>query len=136
TSGGDGIHLYVPIQRKYSHTQAKDMTHLIARRWLKKMGKKGSLERKPSRRKNQVYMDYLQNGRGKTMACPYSLRVRSGVPVSMPVSLSELESLTSPAEFNISSVLTMMEDRKDPWNGLYDQRMKLEEIVEKLESIS
>lgn len=136
TSGGDGIHLYVPIQRKYSHTQAKDMTHLIARRWLKKMGKKGSLERTPSRRKNQVYMDYLQNGRGKTMACPYSLRVRSGVPVSMPVSLSELESLTSPAEFNISSVLTMMGDRKDPWNGLYDQRMKLEEIVEKLESIS
>lgn len=133
TSGGDGIHLYVPIVRKYSHNQARDMTHVIAKIWLKKMGQKGSLERSPSKRKNQVYLDYLQNGRGKTMACPYSLRVRNGVPVSMPLSVEDLESIQSPDEMNIASVPDLVRNRPDPWKGLYVHRLKLEEIVQKLE---
>lgn len=132
TSGGDGIHVYLPIELKYSHKQARDMTHVIAKIWLKKMGQKGSLERSPSKRKNQVYLDYLQNARGKTMACPYSLRVRSGVPVSMPVTLEELQNLKSPADMNIRVVPDLVRNRKDPWKGLYDHRMKLEEIVEKV----
>ena len=133
TSGGDGIHAYVPIERKYTHRQARDMTHVIAKIWLKKMGNQGSLERSPSKRKNQVYLDYLQNGRGKTMACPYSLRVRSGVPVSMPVSLEELKRIQSPDDMNITSVPDLVRSRMDPWEGLYDRRLKLEEIVQKLE---
>lgn len=133
TSGGDGIHVYVPIVRKYTHRQARDMTHVIAKIWLKKMGDQGSLERSPTKRKNQVYLDYLQNGRGKTMACPYSLRVRAGAPVSMPVSLEELKNIQSPDEMNIASVPDLVWSRRDPWEGLYDHRMKLEDMVQKLE---
>lgn len=135
TSGSSGLHLYVPIQRKYTHTQVRDIAHIIAKIWLKKMGKKGSLERSPAKRKTQVYLDYLQNAKGKTMACPYSLRVKPGVPVSMPLSLDELEKIQSADEMNIATVPELMKKRKNPWEGLYDNRMKLEKIIESVEAL-
>lgn len=133
TSGGDGIHVYVPIERKYTHRQVRDMTHVIAKVWLKKIGEKGSLERSPSKRKKHVYLDYLQNSRGKTMAAPFSLRVRTGVPVSMPLTIQMLKKLKSPSEMNLKTVPELIRSIPNPWESLYDHRMRLETIVRKLE---
>lgn len=134
TSGSDGIHMYVPIQRNYTHIQARDAAHVIAKIWHKEAGKLGSLERSPAKRKTQVYLDYLQNAKGKTMACPFSLRVKNGVPVSMPLKREELETIQSPDEMNIASVPDLMKSREDPWKDLYKHRMKMEKIVEKVEA--
>lgn len=132
TSGSRGLHIYVPIRPQYTHEQVRDTSYLIAKKWHQKLPKTTSLERMPDKRKNKVYLDFLQNGRSKTMASIYSLRVKPGAPVSMPLEWSELEALKSISDFNIHNVPELVKSRPNPWKDLYRHRQTLEAIVERL----
>lgn len=135
TSGSRGLHLYVPLQSGYTHEQAKDTAHAIAKLWHRELPDLTSLERSPSKRRKKIYLDYLQNGRGKTMVVPYSLRVRPTAPVSMPLSWDQLKRLNDVRQYHLGNTFRALSQRKaDPWKGLYRHRVKLETIVEKLES--
>ncbi len=134
TSGGDGLHLYVPLQPKYTHRQVRTAAHIIGKLWLEQLPDLGSLERMPKKRVKKIYLDYLQNGRGKTMATPYSLRVKKGAPVSTPVSWSQFQDLSSLQELNIHTVPEMLEETAAQWKDLYRRRIKLETLVTKIEN--
>lgn len=134
TSGGDGLHLYVPLQPKYTHRQVRTAAHIIGKLWLEQLPDLGSLERMPKKRVKKIYLDYLQNGRGKTMATPYSLRVKKGAPVSTPVSWSQFQDLSSLQELNIHTVPEMLEETAAQWKDLYRRRLKLETLVTKIEN--
>ncbi len=135
TSGSRGLHIYIPLQSGYSHEQARDAAHAIAQRWHRALPDLTSLERSPAKRCKKIYLDYLQNGQGKTMVVPYSLRVRPTAPVSMPITWDQLESLKDIRQFDLTNAFDAAEQGKqDPWKGLYRHRVKLETIVAKLES--
>ena len=134
TSGGDGLHLYVPLQPKYTHRQVRTAAHIIGKIWLEQLPDLGSLERMPKKRVRKIYLDYLQNGRGKTMATPYSLRVKKGAPVSTPVSWSQFQNLSSLQELNIHTVPEILEETAAQWKDLYRRRIKLETLVTKIEN--
>lgn len=135
TSGSRGLHIYVPLRPEYTHGQVRDTAHVIAKIWHQRIPKFTSLARMPDKRKNKIYLDYLQNGRSKTMAAPYSLRVREGVPVSLPITWEELSKLKSIRDYHINNVPELLENRDDPWKGLYRHRLKLETIVEAIEKM-
>ncbi len=90
-----------------------------------------SFERSPSKRKGKIYLDYLQNGKGKTMSSAYSLRPRpGGALVSTPLKWSELNHDLRPAEFNIHTLPGRIKDEGDLWAGMLDNRVNLKNVID------
>ena len=98
TSGKRGLHVYVPFGARYTHDQAKHFAELIARIVNAKLPSTTSLVRNPSGRQGRVYLDYLQNGKGKTLAAPYSVRPYPKATVSTPLKWSEVRRGSIPAD--------------------------------------
>lgn len=122
TSGKKGLHVLVPIERAHVFEQTRAFVHRIGRYMAKEMDLVVS-ELSESRKPGKVFIDYTQNSHGKTMVCPYSLRITPQATVSTPLEWSDMKKKIKPAEFNISSVPSL---RKDPWKDIFLNRQKLE----------
>ncbi len=92
-----------------------------------------SLERSPAKRKGRVYLDYLQNREGATMAAPYGVRPREGAPVSMPLDWKEVTSRLDPLDFNIRTVPERMARKGDAWRDLFKKRLDLNAALARFE---
>ena len=99
-SGATGIHIYVPVLAKYSYKQIQDFVKLGATIIEGAYPGKVTLKRKVQDRTGHVYIDYLQNARGQTIASVYGLRAAPSGPVSMPVTWDELKNVL-PGQWNI-----------------------------------
>ena len=108
TSGADGIHVLVPITRRYGFGETYDFAEAAARRleadnpgvvtteWLK-------------RKREGVLLDHRQNGHGKTLASVYSVRPKPGAPVSTPLRWEELTEDVVPRDFTMAVALERVE---------------------------
>lgn len=106
TSGSRGLHIFIPLdgQRTFAEVTGamKRLAEIIVRAYPGGV----SLERSIPKRRGKVYLDYLQNGRGKTMAFIYSLRPLPGAPVSTPLTWAEVEAKCfKPEQFNLANIL-------------------------------
>src|SRR5581483_7133461 len=103
TSGSKGLHVYVPIKNAYTHDQVVQFATLIAHITAEQHPDLIAVERIVNKRKkHRVYLDYLQNGFGKSLAAPYSVRARLHAPVSAPVTWQEIKrGNLRPDEFTI-----------------------------------
>ena len=113
TSGATGLHLYVPTGAKYTYEQVKWLAELLAHQVLERLPKITSLERSPSKRQKKVYLDYLQNNFGQTMAAPYSVRPRPHAPVSTPLEWSEVKPGLDPTSFTMITMPKRLEKKGD-----------------------
>ncbi|MGQ3088725.1 DNA ligase D, partial [Flavobacterium sp.] len=121
TSGGKGLHVFIPIMPKYTYDQTRDFSHLISQAVNKALPKITSLERMPKDREGKVYLDFLQNGKGKTMACAYSLRPREGATASAPLEWEELnEKGFDLKNYNIKTLPERVKEKGDLWADLFD----------------
>lgn len=114
TSGMKGLHVVVPIIRRYSFKQTRAFVHTLGR-LVEKESELIVSEFKRSKDPGTVFVDYLQNTQGRTMICPYSLRATEEAAVSTPLEWSALKKQLKPEQLNIFSVL---EDKHNPWDGL------------------
>ncbi|CCV15068.1 DNA ligase D [Mesorhizobium sp. STM 4661] len=120
TSGGSGIHISVPVTQKQNWKKLHQVssaisTHLTATApdtFTTTMGK--------DNRKRRIFIDYHRNARGHTSAAPYSLRARTNLPASTPVSWSDLESIDAPQDLNYSSLPGLLATSGDPWADMED----------------
>lgn len=85
TSGSSGIHVLVPLGRQLTFDQCKTLGQLLARVAVAERGDIATLTRNPERRGGKVYVDFLQNGHGKLLAAPFTVRPRAGATVSAPL---------------------------------------------------
>jgi len=116
TSGASGMHIYLPLRRKYDYDQTKDFAHLLMKKTLEALPKLCTLERSLQRRaKNKVYLDYLQNRTGQTLASAYSLRPKAGATVSTPLQWEEIKKGVRVADFNIHTI----EDRLAQYGDVF-----------------
>jgi bifunctional non-homologous end joining protein LigD len=122
TSGKKGLHVLVPIHRKYSFSQTRAFVHAVGIQLMKESDKVVS-EFSDTKKPNRVFVDYLQNSHGRTMVCPYSLRVTPEASVSTPLEWATLKKKIKPAEYNIQSVPGLKED---PWKDIFDNPQTLE----------
>ncbi|MDP4196435.1 MAG: non-homologous end-joining DNA ligase, partial [Bacteroidota bacterium] len=99
TSGATGLHIYVPLSGKYEFETSKSFAHMIVRLVHNKIPDITSLERNPSKRSGKVYLDYLQNRSGQTIAAPYSVRPKPGATVSAPLNWDEVKPGLDPMKF-------------------------------------
>lgn len=104
TSGGRGLHIYVPLGAKYDYQQVQHMGQLVALMALQELPDLLSLERSPAKRQKQIYLDVPRNARGQTIACPYCIRPRPGAPVSTPLEWDEVKPGLDPLSFNLKTV--------------------------------
>jgi len=133
SSGATGLHIYIPLKAKYDYEIARNFTHLICRIINSRIPKITSLERNPDKRKGKVYLDYLQNRAGQTLAAPYSLRPRKGAPVSTPLMWDEVKPGLYPEKFNIKSIHKRLEKTGDIFRGVLVEEISIESCLKNLE---
>lgn len=114
TSGSTGIHIYVPMGAKYSFERVKDFALLLMHIVQQRLPELTTLERSLNKReKGKIYLDYLQNRFGQTLASPYSLRPQKGASVSMPLEWSEIKKGMRPTDYNIYNALSRIKEKGD-----------------------
>jgi len=92
TSGGDGIHFFIPIEPRYSVEKIRRFVYVLGKLIEKAEPKLVTVSTRPDRKKGHVYIDFLQNGLEKTITAPLSIRAQPGAPVSYPLTISQLDS--------------------------------------------
>ncbi|HEX9728927.1 MAG TPA: DNA ligase D [Gemmatimonadales bacterium] len=103
TSGSTGLHLMMPLGGQVTYDQARQISELIARVLVGRLPEIATVRRLPSTREGKVYLDFLQNGRGKLLVAPYCVRPLPGAPVSMPLEWHEVDEKLDPAAFTIKT---------------------------------
>ena len=125
TSGGKGLHIIVPLQRKAGWDEVKTFSKAFARFMAQQLPDRFSATSGPKNRIGKIFIDYLRNNRGSSTVCAYSVRARPGLAVSVPIARDELHDLHGAAQwtiFNLRERLDALED--DPWQG-YENRQTL-----------
>ncbi len=119
TSGSSGIHIFVPIKRRYSFEQVMDWAEQVAQTVAARNRKIATTERRlAEREKMQVYVDWQQNARGKSIAAPYTVRPKPKATVSAPVSWEEVEEGFKLTDFTSATMLARIERMGDLWAKL------------------
>jgi bifunctional non-homologous end joining protein LigD len=113
TSGASGLHVYVPMKNKYDYTTVKDFAHIIASMVQELLPDTTSLERSLKKRGAKIYVDFLQNRSGQTLACAYSLRPKPGATVSTPVDWKEVTHRLHPSQFTIQNTGARLKKKGD-----------------------
>ncbi len=134
TSGATGIHIYVPLGGKYTYDQGKEFAHMIAILAQEQLPDFTSLERSLKKRgKDHIYIDYLQNRKGQTLSCAYSLRPKPGATVSTPLEWKEVKSGLHPSDFNIKNIFKRIEKKGDLFSGVLLKGIDMKKCIKKLE---
>jgi len=115
TSGSSGLHVLIPLGGQCRYDEARSLGELLARVIVAELPDITTLTRQVSRRGGKVYIDYLQNGAGRLLVAPFSVRPLPGAPVSMPLRWSEVNSKLDVRGFTIKNAAARMRKLKsDP----------------------
>lgn len=133
TSGATGLHVYVPCGKKYTYEQIKDFAHLVCMLANEQLPEFTTLERNLKKRgEGMIYLDHLQNRRGQTIACAYSLRPKPGATVSAPLLWEEVKSGLSPAQFNIQTIHARLKNMGDIFKGVLGKGIDMAKCLDNL----
>lgn len=133
TSGGRGLHVYVPITGAESFDEARLFVELVSREIHRLLPETTSLERSPARRTHRIYLDFLQNRIGQTMAAVYSARPRPGACVSVPLKWTEVKKGLDPSVFTIKTAPARFAKLGDLWAGIHAAAAPLPKLQKALE---
>ncbi|NCD69135.1 DNA ligase D [Mucilaginibacter agri] len=134
TSGSTGMHIYIPLAGKYSYQQSQIFANIIVKQVHEQIPDYTSLERSIAARKGKMYLDFLQNRPGATIAGPYSLRPKPGATVSMPLSWDEVKPGLTIQHFNIHNALDRLKETGDLFYGVLGEGIDLEKTLKKAQA--
>ncbi|TSJ36519.1 DNA ligase D [Mucilaginibacter corticis] len=135
TSGSTGMHIYVPLAGKYTYQQSQLFANIIVKHVHEQIPDYTSLERSIAARKGKMYLDYLQNRPGATIAGPYSLRPKPGATVSMPLSWDEVKPGLTIQHFNIHNALDRLKETGDLFHGVLGEGIDLANTLKNAQSV-
>ena len=126
TSGGKGLHVVVPIDRRTNWGDFKQFARSVADTLSRKSPDLCIATMSKARRRGKVFIDYLRNQRGATAIASYSPRRRPGAPVATPIAWEELTAKMRPDRFNIKNVPKRLDKLKaDPWTDFFHVRQTI-----------
>ena len=108
TSGASGLHVLVPLAGRLTYEQSRMLAELIARLVVERRPEIATIARSVRAREGKVYVDFLQNGHGRLLVAPFSVRPLPGAPVSMPLRWSEVNARLDPGRFTIRNAAARM----------------------------
>jgi len=126
TTGGKGLHVVVPVERRLGWDDFKEFTKLVVEtlehdepdRFTTNLAKKA--------RKGKIFLDYLRNGRNATFIAPYSPRARPGAPVAVPIAWEKLAHGVDPANFTVHTVPRLLAQvADDPWKDMFTVKQSI-----------
>ncbi len=133
TSGKTGIHIFIPLGAKYTYKQARVVAKSLVGLVHDRAQSFTSLERQPKQRQGKVYLDWLQNGEGQTLAAPYSVRPTPAASVSTPLHWDEVNGRLDPAKFTIKTAAKRLAAVGDLWKPVLGKGVDIKKTLAKLE---
>jgi len=126
TSGSSGIHIYLPLNPVNDYPKVAEFSRLLASEIAGRAPKIATVERSIDKRKrDQVYVDWMQNARGKSLAAVLTARAKPGATVSMPLTWKQIEQGVKISDFTVKNVPALLKKNGDAWSDFFDQRQKL-----------
>ena len=126
TSGSSGIHIYLPLKPTNDYHRAAEYSRLLAFEVAQRAPKIATVERSLAKRgKEQVYVDWMQNARGKSLASVFTVRAKAGATVSMPLTWKDVEKGVRISDFTMKNVPALIQKKGDPWEDFFAQRQSL-----------
>lgn len=132
TSGATGLHIYLPLGARYNYDIVREFARLLAMLVHRMVPDFTSLERSPKKRQRKVYLDFLQNRPGQTLASVYSLRPRRGATVSTPLLWEEVKPGLDPQDFTIKTVRKRLQQKGDLFRGVLGPGVDIAQSIDKL----
>lgn len=129
TSGSKGLHIFIPISSSYDYDITKEFIHYIGQLIFEVHPDQTSLERSPAKRKEKIYLDFLQNRKGQTIAAPYSVRPKPGATVSAPLAWEEVKTGLSIQDFDIFNMAQRIKEKGDLWKDINSVRNNLKKAL-------
>lgn len=126
TSGATGVQVYVPVEPRYTYGQVRAFAEFFCRVLEKTFPEKATTERSVAKRGGKVYLDYMQNAKGKTLIAPYCPRPLPGAPVSAPLTWEELEGGAVPSMFTVKTMPRRLEEKGDLFRGVLELRQNID----------
>ena len=127
TSGGRGLHVFVPLRRGAAQELVRAYATAIASEMAAEHPRLVTTEGRKARRRAPVYLDVMRNAPGQTIVPPFSVRWRPRAPVSMPLEWDEVSPRLDPVVFNIKTAERRMR-AKSPWSSFFGHRQTLPRV--------
>lgn len=126
TSGSSGIHVYLPLKPKHDFGKTAALATALASEVAQRAPKIATVQRSLAKRqKQQVYVDAMQNARGKTIAAVFSARAKPGASVSMPLTWKQVEKGVQISDFTIKNAPALLKKSNDTWSKFFNSRHAL-----------
>lgn len=134
TSGASGLHIFFPLAPDTSYQSGLLLCQILATAVATRHPQVATVERSVAKRGRTVYVDYLQNIRGKTLACAYSARASEFAGVSAPLRWEELDEDVRPEDVTLQTIAARLEEVGDLWNPVMTgPPVDLHAVLERLE---
>ncbi|MGB5943395.1 MAG: DNA ligase D [Leeuwenhoekiella sp.] len=134
TSGSSGLHIYLPLAAQYTYEEARNFTKLLCLFVQEKVPEITSMTRAVKARKGKIYLDYLQNRKGLTLAAPYCVRPKDGATVSAPLQWDEVKKGLRIQDFTIKTMPNRLQKKNDLFKGVLNHGIDMAEAIRKLEN--
>ncbi len=126
TSGSSGVHIYIPLKPTNEYEKVAEFSRLLATEVAGRAPKIATVERSISKRgKTQVYVDWMQNARGKSLASVFTARAKPGATISMPLTWKQIEQGAKISDFTVRNVPALLKKKGDAWADFFNQRQTL-----------
>lgn len=133
TSGNRGLHIYIPLDSKTNYEISRNLCESICKMIHLKAPQLTSLQRIPDQRKGKVYLDYLQNAKGKSIVAPYSIRPNDFAAVATPLDWKEVKEGLSIYEFNYQTIFKRLKQHGDHFKDLFKKKVNAEKVLLQLQ---
>jgi DNA ligase D len=125
TSGSSGIHIYVPLKPTNEYDKVAEFARMFATEVARRAPEIATVERTLAKRKStQVYVDWMQNARAKTLAAAFTARAKPKATVSMPLTWQQISKGVKITDFTITNVPELLK-KGDAWKDFFASRQSL-----------
>lgn len=130
TSGSTGIHIYLPLAKEYNYDQARDFAKILCFYIQKRLPELTTMERIVTKREGKIYLDFLQNRFGQTLAAPYCARPKPGATVSAPLRWEELNSNLKIKDFHIKNMPARITEIGDLFKPVLTEQIDMASAIQ------
>jgi bifunctional non-homologous end joining protein LigD len=135
TSGNKGMHIYIPLDGKSNYDVSRSLCEFICKIIHLKLPHLTSLLRLPDQRRGRVYLDFLQNSKGKSIVAPYSIRPNETASVATPLEWSEVKTGLKLNDYNYATLPLRLKKINDPFKGIFKMKINAQKILSHLKEI-
>jgi bifunctional non-homologous end joining protein LigD len=126
TTGGKGLHVHVPLDRRAGFDDVRAFARAVARRLAGTNPAELTTAQRKDGRQDRLFIDIMRNAYAQTVVAPYAVRARPGAPVATPLHWTELtDAALMPGRFTIRTIGKRLVDSADPWAGFWSNRHDL-----------